>query len=645
VPIVLICLAVGGSALAAFFAFLAFLRTKRERSQVGGVTREDLAQVVREESDRIRADASEQARGLRQEVADNIRGFQTATLQAFGEFSKQLGDQIKDFGSKLDSGLKAIDDRAGAIGTKLDQQLERMFTDTVRGRETLQAAITVKLDDAGTKSATAARELREEVSGAVHAQQEALVTLLGEQRAVEGTQFEAFAKRLTESLTAIESLLHRSLADMSTTGEARHQTIVQNLDAKSTELTNANSQAAQTLRAELTQSFQHLVASLNETVAQFGTQQKERLEAVTRALGSLAESQSKAQEALRATVESRLDVIRSESAVKLEEMRQTVDEKLQSTLERRLGEAFKIVSDQLERVYQGLGEMQSLAAGVGDLKKVLSNVKVRGTWGEIQLGNLLEQFLSPEQYIRNAQTKEESLERVEFAIRLPGRNDDKEVLLPIDAKFPQEDFERLVAAAENADAVGVEAASAALEARVKACAKTISDKYINPPLTTDIAILFLPTESLYAEVLRRPGLFEHVQREHHITLAGPTTLTAILNALQMGFRSLAIEKRSSEVWRVLGAIRSEFNKYGEVVGRLRRQLNTAVNTIDNLGMRTRAMNRKLHDVELLSDGAAEKLLGLDEAVEIPEPDAEVPKADAEEEENQGAPPPWWKQQS
>ncbi len=538
-PNSLLFLILGFSVLSALFALFAFWRGGGRQGNI--LSRDDLTEAVRSESDRIRTDAADQARGLRQEVADNIRGFQTATLQAFGELGRQLGDQIKDFSGELDTGLKA-----------------------------------------------------------------------------EGAQFEGFAKRLTDSLGANESLLHRSLADMSAAGEARQRAIVQTLDAKSTELANASSEAGRTLRTELSQSFQRLATSLNETAAQLGAHQKERLDGVTQAIESLTEIHSKAQDALRATVEGRLDAIRSESATKLEEMRQTVDDKLQSTLEKRLGESFKIVSNQLERVHQGLGEMQSLAAGVGDLKRVLSNVKVRGTWGELQLGNLLEQFLAPEQFMRDVQVKEDSQERVEFAIRLPGRSDDKEVLLPIDAKFPQEDFERLVVAAENSDAVGVEAAASALEARVKACARTISEKYINPPQTTDIAILFLPTESLYAEVLRRPGLFEHIQREYHVTLAGPTTLTAILNALQMGFRSLAIEKRTSEVWQVLGAIRSEFNRYGEVVDRLRRQLNTAVNTIDSLGIRTRAMSRKLRDVEILPDGTAHEVLGLDQPDAISE---------------------------
>jgi DNA recombination protein RmuC len=255
--------------------------------------------------------------------------------------------------------------------------------------------------------------------------------------------------------------------------------------------------------------------------------------------------------------------------------------------------------------------MKSLATGVGDLKKVLSNVSVRGALGEIQLAMLLEQFLSPEQVMENATVREGSLERVEFAVRLPGRDGENEVLLPIDAKFPQEDYQRLLEASERGDVEAVQEAGAALETRIRQFARTIREKYIVPPRTTDFAVLFLPTEGLYAEVLRRPGLFEQLQREHHVTLAGPTTLTALLNALQMGFRSVAIEKRSSEVWQVLGAVRTEFGKYNEVVDRLGKQLNSAANSVDSLGRRTRAMSRTLRTVETLPAPEAAALLGFD----------------------------------
>jgi len=314
------------------------------------------------------------------------------------------------------------------------------------------------------------------------------------------------------------------------------------------------------------------------------------------------------------TVEQRLTKLQEDNGQRLEQMRQTVDEKLQGTLEKRLGESFKLVSERLEQVHKGLGEMQSLALGVGDLKKVLTNVKTRGIWGEVQLGNLLDQMLTPDQYLANAACRPGSAERVEYVVRMPGRGDgDEEVWLPIDAKFPREDYERLLDAADRADPEAVEEASRALEARVKQFAKDIATKYINPPRTTDFAILFLPTEGLYAELLRRPGLADQLQRDWRVNLCGPTTLGALLNSLQMGFRSLAIQKRSSEVWQVLGAVKTEFAKYGEVLDKVQKKLTEASNTIEEVSVRKRAIDRKLRSVDALEVGAAQLLLGESEA--------------------------------
>ncbi len=368
--------------------------------------------------------------------------------------------------------------------------------------------------------------------------------------------------------------------------------------------------SARDLREALTGSFKETREQLTANLTGLGTHQKERLDALLAELKALTEKHGQAQEALRQTVEGRLDAIRTENAAKLDEMRKTVDEKLQTELEKRLGDSFRTVSEQLDRVHKGLGEMQSLATGVGDLKKVLSNVKTRGILGEVQLGMLLEQFLSPSQYTANAQVKPGSAERVEFAIRLPGRDGEADVLMPVDAKFPQEDYLRLVEASEKADLDGLAAAAAALEARVKQCAKTIHEKYINPPVTTDYAILFLPTEGLFAEVLRRPGLLEQMQTEWRVTIAGPTTLTSLLSAFQMGFRSLALQQRSGEVWKLLSAVRTEFANHGKVVEKLKNQLDTAARTIDQLGTRTNVMNRKLRDVDALPSGEAQDLLGL-----------------------------------
>jgi len=368
--------------------------------------------------------------------------------------------------------------------------------------------------------------------------------------------------------------------------------------------------AAKELREALTGSFGQTSEMLTANLKGLGEHQKERLDTLIAELKTLSEKQGQAAEALRLTVEGRLDLLRAENSVKLDEMRKTVDEKLQSELEKRLGESFRTVSEQLERVHAGLGEMQNLATGVGDLKKVLTNVKTRGSWGEVQLDLLLEQFLSPDQYTAQAAVKPNSSERVDFAIRFASREGEGELLLPIDAKFPQEDYQRLIEASERGEAEAVQKAATALERSIKDSAKSVAEKYINPPVTTDYAILFLPTEGLFAEVLRRPGLQEQIQRDWRVTLAGPTTLTSLLNAFQMGFRSLAIQKRSGEVWKILSAVRGEFAKHGEVVERLKRQLDTASKTIDALGTRTNAMNRTLRGVEALPQSESQSLLGL-----------------------------------
>lgn len=343
-------------------------------------------------------------------------------------------------------------------------------------------------------------------------------------------------------------------------------------------------------------------AELATTLDRLGGQIRERL-------GGLTADNEKRLNEVRATLDTQLKALQADNAAQLEKMRVIVDEKLQATLNTRLNESFKLISERLEAVQRGLGEMQSLATGVGDLKRVLSNVKTRGTFGEVQLGALLEQVLTPEQYASNVATVPGSSERVEFAIRLPGQDRDTPVWLPVDAKFPIEDYQRMLDAQEQADTDTASEAGAALQRRVEDEAKTIRAKYVAPPHTTDFALLFLPTEGLYAEVIRRPGLFEKLQREHHVTVAGPTTLAAILNALQMGFRTLAIEQRSSEVWQILGAVKTEFGKFGAVLEKTRKQLDAARNSIDSAGVRTRAIERRLRGVESLSTEDTQSLMG------------------------------------
>lgn len=438
-----------------------------------------------------------------------------------------------------------------------------------------------------------------------------------------GERVEAGVTRVEKQVGAIGEKLDTELQKLAQEATENRDKLRKAIEERLEKAAAAEDAALKEAHGQLLESIKEHGRVTGELLNQIGVQQKERLDGVAVALAELTAKQAEGLEAIRKTVEGRLDVLRQENATKLEEMRVTVDEKLQTTLEQRLGDSFKRVVEQLERVHTGLGEMKTLATGVGDLKKVLSNVSVRGALGEIQLSRLLEQLLSPEQFIENAAVREGSQERVEFAVRLPGRDGENEVLLPIDAKFPQEDYQRLLDAAERSDVEAVAEAGQALEARIRQFAETIQKKYIVPPRTTDFAVLFLPTEGLYAEVLRRPGLFERLQHDYHVTLAGPTTLTALLNALQMGFRSLAIQQRSSEVWQVLGAVRTEFGKYNQVVERLGKQLGSAANSVEALGARTRVMNRTLRGVETLPTPEAAALLGLDSDALPPEEASET----------------------
>ena len=314
---------------------------------------------------------------------------------------------------------------------------------------------------------------------------------------------------------------------------------------------------------------------------------------------SQREELTKSLEGVRAIVDLRLKELQKDNAQQIDKMRATVDEKLQGTLEKRLGESFKLVSDRLEQVHQGLGAMRQLASDVGGLQKVLANVRTRGGWGEVQLGALLEQVLTPEQFARNVKTRDESGDHVEFAIKLPGDENGAPVWLPIDAKFPTEDYQRLLAAQEQGNAGAVDEAMKSLETQLKKCAKDICQKYINPPRTTDFALMFLPTEGLYAEAIRRVGLVEQVQRDCRVVFAGPTTLAALLNSLQMGFRTLAIQKRSSEVWNLLAGVKTEFGKFGDALSAAKEKLDQAARKMEDVDVRSRAITRKLRDVEEL----------------------------------------------
>ena len=402
----------------------------------------------------------------------------------------------------------------------------------------------------------------------------------------------------TELLAANERLERELRREISESSRGARQEMTHSLATFQETLVK---QAAEATRTQNTQidAFAQQLALLQKTLS----------DTLTTQLQSVSESNARRMVEVRETLEQQLAQLQQTNSAKLDEMRKTVDEKLQTTLETRLGESFKQVADRLEQVHKGLGEMQSLAVGVGNLQRVLTNVKTRGVFGEVQLEALLEQVLTTDQYAKQVETKPRSGQRVDFAIRFPGRGDEgSPVWLPIDAKFPRDDYERLLDAHERVDPAAVELAGKALEARIRSEAKSIAENYLAAPYTTDFAILFLPVESLYAEVLRRPGLMDVIQRQHRVTLAGPTTLLAMLNSLHMGFRTLALEQQASEVWKVLGAVKTEFERYGEWVSRIKEQVAKASDTLDKADTRAKQMRLALRKVEALPDAESQVLL-------------------------------------
>ena len=413
---------------------------------------------------------------------------------------------------------------------------------------------------------------------------------------------QAQRQEVLNSIQAHSERLERELRrEMTESARAGRQETAQNLATFQQTLVQQSAEATRTQNTQI-DAFGQQLAGLQKSLS----------DTLSTQLTGLSESNARRMAEVRQTLDIQLAQLQTTNAAKLDEMRATVDEKLQSTLQARLGESFKQVADRLEQVHKGLGEMQTLAQGVGDLKHLLTNVKTRGIFGEAQLASLLEQVFVSDQYAVQVATRPGSKNVVDFAIKLPGKADDGTPLwLPIDAKFPNEDYERLLDAQGRAHVADAEAAGKALEIRIRLEAKSIAEKYIEPPYTTDFAILFLPTEGLYAEVLRRPGLMEALQREHRITLAGPTTLLAMLSSLQMGFRTLALEKRSSEVWQVLGAVKTEFGKFGDVLAKVKSQTEGVLKTLDNAEVRSRAMGRALKKVEALPDAQVPHLIPMD----------------------------------
>ena len=554
--------------------------------------------------DQVRQEATTAAKLSREELAKTLKGT-----------SDILTNTLSDMGASQRSQL-----------TSVVEQLERLTESTGKKLDFQKTAIDDRMKQIQNDSTQQSKQLREEVGVTLKAFNDSLLKGLasmaeGQQKQMESfsAQLNVFRGTLTATLNDMGGNQRIQLSSVVDQLEKLTESSGKKLDTQKTVIDERMKQIqtdaalhSKQLRDEVGTTLKAFNDSLLKGLASMADGQQKQMESFSGQLNKLTESNEQKLDLLKTAVELKLTAIQEDNTKQLEKMRETVDEKLQSTLEKRLGESFKQVGERLEQVHKGLGEMQSLASGVGDLKKVLTNVKSRGTWGEVQLGNLLEQVLAPDQYATNVATKDGG-ECVEFAVKLPGKSAEKDevVWLPIDAKYPMEDYQRLIEAQENGDIVLADAAMKQLESRIKQEAVTIRNKYLNPPKTTDFAILFLPTEGLFAEVLRRPGLSDLLQREYRVMVAGPTTLWSLLNSLQMGFKTLAIEQRSSEVWNLLGAVKTEWSKYGDILAKVQKKLHEATDTIEDVHRRSRAVGRKLKMVQELPISDAETILMLD----------------------------------
>ncbi len=571
-------------------------------------------QTVREEAAQGRDDVAKAAKEQRQEVTAAVKFLGDAVMERMADSVNTQRAQFESFANQLGTFAKASGERLDGVRAESATGSKQLREEVVGTLKIVSGTLTQTMSELGNLQ----KGQLESFSGQLGSFAKASGERLDAVRAESAAGAKQLREEVVATLKSISETMARTMTDLAQAEKGQRETfstqIASLLNISSEKLDNMRSESsfgAKQLREEVVTALTGIAEATTKTMSEMANLQKAQLEAMALAIDRLATSNEKKLEAVRAAVETNLQSMQSDNAKQLEQMRQTVDEKLQGTLEKRLGESFKQVSERLELVHKGLGEMQTLAAGVGDLKKVLTNVKTRGTWGEVQLGALLEQVLSPDQFAANVATKDND-QRVEFAIKLPGQGADKDSILwlPIDAKFPIEDYQRLIEAQELADADAVSAAGKQLEGRVKSCASDIASKYLNPPKTTDFAILFLPIEGLFAEVVRRTGLVDAVQREYRVVVAGPTTLWAILSSLQMGFRTLAIEKRSSEVWNLLAAVKTEWAKYGAVLDGVQKKLHQASDTIEKVQARSRAVGRKLRDVEELPAGEAKTLLPL-----------------------------------
>ena len=627
-------------ALNLLVAIVALLRPRRGLEVAAGEVRDEL-RLGRDE-------ARSAARDLREETASAWKAGSEALSTMLGEFAVQqhaqlvgMSEQLRELAgsnqASLDRIRDTVDDRVKELQEGNEKRLVEMRREGADGLKTTSETLSAKLEERGRgqqrelegmtsqlrelagANQLALDRIRDTFDDRVKQLQEGNEKRLGEMRLEAAEGLRTTSQSLTASLQemSLEQQLQleamtKQIRDLATSNQQALDRIRDIFDDRVKELQEGNEKRLGEMRQEAADGLRTTSRALTESLQEMSHGQQSQLQEMTGQLSGLVEANQAALDRVRVTFDDRVKELQEGNEKKLDEMRRTVDEKLHDTLEKRLGESFKLVSDRLEAVHKGLGEMQTLATGVGDLKRVLSNVKARGTWAEVQLGALLEQILTAGQYERNVCVKDGTTERVEYAICLPGTKGDpaSRVWLPIDSKFPQEDYIRLQEAAEKGDPEAVQAASDALGRTVRAAAKDIHDKYVNPPTTTDFAILFLATEGLYAELLRQPALVEDLQQRYRIVLSGPTTLVALLNSLRMGFQTVAIEKRASEVWRVLGAVKTEFGKFGEVLDKVGRQLDSASKTIEKTGVRSRAIERKLRTVEQLPHAEASDVLGL-----------------------------------
>jgi DNA recombination protein RmuC len=535
--------------------------------------------------------------GAGKEVRDELRTGREEARSAAKELREEVSAGLRSNGDTLS---KTLESMANLQQTQLEGMTKQLkeLTDSNRvGLDGIRTTLDSRVKELQESNEKKIDAMRKEASDGLKSTNDALSKTLESMGRVQEAQLEGMTKQLKE------------LTDSNRVGLDGIRTT---FDSRVKELQESNEKKIDAMREEASDGLKSANDTLSKTLESVGKAQQTQLEGMTKQLKELTDSNRDALDGIRSTFDSRVKELQEANERKLDEMRKTVDEKLHDTLEKRLGESFKLVSDRLDAVHKGLGEMQHLATGVGDLKRVLANVKTRGTWAEVQLGAILEQVLTPEQYAKNVQVKEDSAERVDYAVRLPGSKEDPAacVWLPIDSKFPQEDYRRLQEAADKGDPDAVQTAADDLARTVRAGARDIQGKYVNPPSTTDFAIMFLATEGLYAEVLRQSALVEDLQQRCRVVVAGPTTLAAILSSLRMGFQTLVIEKRAAEVWAVLGAVKTEFGKFGHVLDKVKRQLSTASQTIEETGRRSRAMERKLRLVGQLPEAEASAILAL-----------------------------------